>query len=255
MFVDCYERREVLYNILSQDLKVKYKRTYFGYIWSLLNPLLQLAVLSVIFSHIVRLGMKDYILYLFSGLLAWMFFQNSCVASSMAFLENENFIKKVYLPKLIFPLSKICLKSIDFLFSLVALGMIGLLLGFEFGQAAFSLPMAILSLFLFTLGLSLVVAIATVYFRDIQYLLGVFLQLLYFATPVLYPMHILPEKYQLLLHLNPVFIQIRLFQKLLYFNEMPTLMQWGSAWMVALISITAGLGLLFALEEDLVFRM
>src|SRR5882672_5965498 len=97
--IDSYQYREVLYNLLARDLKVKYKRTYLGYFWSLLNPILQLAVLTLVFSHIVRLGIKDYTLFLFAGLLAWTFFQSALTMASTSLLENENFIKKIYLPK------------------------------------------------------------------------------------------------------------------------------------------------------------
>ena len=252
---ECYAFREVLFNILSQDLKVKYKRTFLGYLWSLLNPVLQLAVLTAVFSHVVRLGMKDYTLYLFSGLLVWTFFQTTTTAASTALLENENFIKKVYLPKMLFPLSKLCLKAIDFVFSLVALSVIGAVLGFHFHATVIYLPAAILIFFTFTLGMAISLSILTVFFRDIQYLLNVFLQLLYFLTPIIYPISALPDEYRRYLNLNPLVPEILLFQKLIYYGEFPTGMEWGVAAGLALVSIAIGWILLNLFEEDLVFRM
>jgi ABC-type polysaccharide/polyol phosphate export permease len=253
--LDCYHYREVLYNILSQDLKVKYKRTFLGYLWSLLNPVLQLALLTVVFSHIVRLGIKDYTLYLFSGLLAWIFVQTSLITSAVSILENENFIKKIYLPKILFPLSKVCLKGVDFLFSLVALSFIGLVMGFPFRPTLIYLPAAMTSLFFFTLGLGMMFSVLTIYFRDAQYLLGVGLQLLYFATPILYPITALPEHYRPYIALNPLVSQIQIFQKLIYSGELPTLNEWGLAFGIAFMAFAVGSIALLWLEEDLVFRM
>lgn len=254
-FKELYQYREVLVNILSQDLKVKYKRTYLGYFWSLLNPTLQLLVLAAVFSHIVQKEIKEYTLYLFSGLLAWNFFQATVTASSTALLENENFIKKIYLPKLIFPLSKLCLKAIDFLFALVALSVIGILLGFSVKTTILLLPFAILLLFTFTFGIGLLVSVATIYFRDIQYLLTVFLQLLYFATPIMYQESLFPEKFRMVLRINPLLIIINLFHKLVYEGVIPNAMEWLSAAGLAISFLGAGLYLLNELEEDLVFRM
>lgn len=245
----------MLRNILSQDLKVKYKRTYLGYFWSLLNPILQLTVLATVFSHIVRQGIRDYTLYLFSGLLAWNFFQSTLQTASMCLLENENFIKKIYLPKMIFPMSKLCLRAIDFLFSLVALTVIGLVIGASFKVTFLLLPFAIVLLFSFTLGFALLVSVGTVFFRDIQYFLTVFLQLLYFATPIIYPVDLLPEKYAFLLRLNPVFSQITLFHRLIYDGVVPTAQEWGSALAVSFFSLLLGLTVMRKLENELVFRM
>jgi ABC-type polysaccharide/polyol phosphate export permease len=252
---DCFHYREVLYNILSQDLKVKYKRTALGYLWSLLNPILQLTIMTVVFSHIVHLGMKDYTLYLFSGLLAWLFMQTSFLTSATSILENENFIKKIYLPKMLFPLSKVCLRSVDFMFSLVALGVIGLFSGFPFRPTIIMLPAAIACLFVFTLGVSMLLSIATIYFRDTQYLLSVFLQLLYFATPIIYPVTALPLNYQPYVALNPFVSQITLFQKLIYAGQYPSAPEWGLAWGLAIFAFSVGSFALLWLEEDLVFRM
>jgi ABC-type polysaccharide/polyol phosphate export permease len=253
--VECYKYREVFYNILSQDLKVKYKRTALGYVWSLLNPVLQLLVLSVVFSQLVKWKVRDYTLFLFSGLLAWTFFQSTLLSAANSFLENENFIKKVHLPKALFPLSKLGLRAVDFLFSLAALSVIGAFIGFSLKLSLLLVPVAILILFAFTLGLAILFAVLTVYFRDVQYLLSVFLSLLYFVTPIMYPLSSLPPRYHFVLTLNPLFAQINLFQKLIYEGQIPGPAEWGVALGTALISLAVGLVVLTALDEDLVFRM
>ena len=252
---DLYRYREVLWNLFQQEMKIKYKRTTLGYFWSLLNPILQLTVLAAVFSHIVKLAVKDYTLYLFSGLLAWNFFQATTQTSASALLENENFIKKIYLPKFLFPLSKLCMRSVEFLFSFVALSLLGSFIGFKFKMTLLLLPLPILFLFIFTFGISLMVSVATIYFRDMQYLLTVFLQLLYFATPIMYPAELLPPNYLFALRLNPVYSQINLFHKLIYDGVIPTGTEWGVAAAVAFCVLGAGISVMRAFEYELVFRM
>jgi ABC-type polysaccharide/polyol phosphate export permease len=244
-----------LFNILSQHLKVKYKRTILGYVWSLLNPLLQLIVLTAVFSHVPKLGMPNYTLYLFAGLMPWTFFMNAVMASSTSLLENESFIKKVYLPKVVFPLSKVLLMGVDFLFSLVAISLIGLAIGFRFHATVALLPLAILILAIFVTGVSMFVSVATVFFRDVQYLLSVFLNLVYFLTPILYPLSVLPEKYRTILAFNPLSVFIDLFHKLIYFGELPSMLEWSSASLLALTMFLGGLVVMIVADEELVFRM
>ncbi len=252
---DCIRYREVLSNLFARELKLKYKRTFLGYFWSLLNPILNLAILSIVFSHFVGRGMKDYTLYLFSGLIAWSFFHSSLMASSSSLLENEGFIKKIYLPKIIFPLSKIYLRALDFGLSFLALTLIGLILQMPFHATLALVPVATLLLFIFGLGLSMVVAVATVYFRDVVYLLTVFLQLLYFVTPILYPENALPANYLPYLQLNPLYWQINLFHHLVYYGTIPSVFEWSMGVATAGLSLGAGVLVLVGLEEDLVFRM
>ncbi len=252
---ECYKYREVLYNLLSRDLKVKYKRTLFGYFWSLLNPILQLTLLSAVFSHIVNLRMKDYTLYLFSGLLGWTFFQSAITMASVSFLENENFIKKIYLPKILFPLSKVLLRGVDFLFSLLALCLLGIFLGFPFKSSWMLLPGAVSLLFIFTVGICLISAVLTVFFRDVQHLMQVFLQLLYFATPIIYPLSALPPRYQQVMQFNPLVSQLVIFQRILYDGHSPSGTEWAVALLVAFMSLTLGLLVLWQFEEELVFRL
>ena len=254
--LECVQYREVLRNIISQDLKVKYRRTILGYVWSLLNPLLQLLVLSVVFSHLLgRFGVENYAHFLFSGLLAWMFFQQSMSMGAISLLQNENYIKKIYLPKLIFPLSKLCLRGIDFTFSLLALTVIAWVGGFALRWTFVLVPLAAGLLFLFTLGLSVVAAILTVYFRDVEYFLSIFMQMLYFLTPILYPLSSLPEAYRPWIQLNPLYAQINLFQQLIYFGRVPSGAEWAMAAAGSAVSMVMGLFLLRAFEDDLVYRM
>ena len=252
---ECFAYREALFQLLARDLKLKYQRTSLGYAWSLLNPVLQLTVLTVVFSHIVRLEMKDYTLYLFSGLLVWQFIQTSLMTSAPAFFEQEAFIKKIYLPKILFPFTKVFMRFFDFMLALLALTFIGIIAGFPFKETVLYLPIPVILSFGFTLGASILVAIATVYFRDIEYLIQVFLQLLYFATPILYPLHLLPERYHLFVKLNPIYTQVNLFQHLIYAGTLPSSGEWLAATLVTVVTLGLAIWLMAKTENELVFRL
>ncbi len=199
--------------------------------------------------------MRDYTLFLFSGLLAWTFFSNTVTSASVSLLENENFIKKVYLPKVIFPLCKLLLCGIDFLFSLAALSILAIFLGFKFYASVVLLPLAMLNFAAFVLGCSLIASVVTVFFRDTQYLLTVFLNLLYFLTPIIYPATALPESYQKWMALNPMTIQVNLFHKILYFGTFPTAADWLPAIAMSAVTLFGGLAILMSVEDEVVFRM
>lgn len=254
-FKEVYQYREVLWNLFSQDFKVKYKRTFFGFFWSLLNPICYLLVLSAVFSNFVRLGTKDYPKYLFAGLLPWMYFQSSISSCVTAFIDSENFLKKVYLPKALFPLSKTLIRSFDFLISFFALLILGGLTGFGLSWECLLLPLAILPFFFFTLGAGVLASIVTVYFRDMVYLMNIFLQLLYFLTPILYPLSSMPPKYRMVLQWNPLTSLIGIFQKLIYENQIPTPSEWAIAYGIAFTFLIGSLLILNAKEQDLVFRL
>jgi ABC-type polysaccharide/polyol phosphate export permease len=246
---------EIFSNLLSQEMKLKYRRTYFGYLWSLINPLLHLIVISFVFSHIVKWPLKNYTQYLFSGIFVCTFFQGAVFQSATSLIENEAFIKKIYLPKFLFPFTKTTFNFIHFLFSLVVLMAVGFLMGFEVHWTVFLLPLAFIPLFIFTLGISTLLSVLTVYFRDLQQMLGVFLQLLFYATPIMYPATALPENYQGLLQFNPFYSQVVLFQKLIYFDTIPTSLEWSVASVTAIAFLLLGLFSLQITEDQLVFEL
>jgi len=198
---------------------------------------------------------KDYTLFLFSGLLVWNFFSTALIVGSYSFLENEHFIRKIYLPKLLFPLSKVLYRLVDFLFSLMALSLLGWVLGYSLRPTMIWLPPAIVLLFFFVLGLSLIGAVLTAYFRDVQYLIQVGLQMLYFASPILYPIEMMPENLRWVLQANPLCSFLLLFQEIIYVGQAPSLVQWGMATGMTLAAMGIGCLVLFYTEHKLVFRL
>ena len=141
------------------------------------------------------------------------------------------------------------------MFSLLALTLIGWILGFAVTWTMALVPFAMALLFVFTLGLGIIVSVLTVYFRDVEYLLNLFLQLFYFMTPILYPLSAMPEHYRIWANMNPLYAHLNLFQTLIYSGKVPSIQEWGVAGLGALISLGLGFVVLNTLEDDLVYMM
>jgi len=257
-FAKLYAFREVLRNLVSSDMKLRFRRSFLGYSWSLLYPMLTMLILAAVFSKIMKFGSaSDMILYVFAGLVPWNFFVGSCLAGGNSILTNEALLKKIYLPKLIFPVSVVLARFVDFLFNLAALFIIVSFISFKPSWALLFLPAACVVLFLFIEGVTVALAAINVYVRDATHLMSVVLQLAFYATPIIYreDMEVLSPKVRQLLEFNPLVHIIRLFHSILAEGLAPTLEQWGMAVGVAIVTAGVGHWIFMRLERHLIFRL
>lgn len=258
---DLYGSREVLRNLISSDLKLRFRRSVLGYSWSLLYPMLTMMLLALVFHKFARgsapgITHKDYVLYVFSGLIPWNFFIAACQSCGISLLNNELLMKKVYLPKLVFPYAVLFARFIDFLFNMVALFVIISLFTFRPSFALLSLPLVFLLLLIFMAGISMALCAVTVYVRDAVHLTGVLMQVVFYGTPIIYMKELLSEYwYYQYFELNPVVHFIRLFQVVLYEGQMPSVQQWGLAAAIALGTFLLGYTVYQRLSRNLIFRL
>lgn len=220
-FKELYKYRYLLYELVVRDIKKKYRRSVLGVLWSVLNPLLMMAVTAMVFSTIFRFSIKNYPLYLLIGQIMFTFFSESTSFSMASILENGSLLKKIYIPKYLFPLSRVLSSCINLLFTLPALIVIILVTGMNisFGTLTFAVPLVLL--FFFCLGFGLLLATLAVYFRDIIHLYGVFISLASYTTPIFYPENIVPPEYSWLLGFNPLYYFCKAFRASLYSGMMP----------------------------------
>ncbi|KKK88954.1 hypothetical protein LCGC14_2737980, partial [marine sediment metagenome] len=221
-FGELFASRNVLWQLVAQQLILRYRRTALGYLWTLINPLLMMSIMALVFSTLFNADLKTFAVFLFTGMIPWNFFSSVVTQSGTSFINNEGLIKKIYLPKIIFPLSITSALLIDTVFSFFALFIIILTLGSPLSWAVLFIPIAFLLLFLFTLGIGLITSIATVYFRDLQYVILIIMQALFFLTPILYKPDALKGKVAWLITLNPVVPFIDLFRAPLYLGSLPS---------------------------------
>ena len=254
-YKELYERRAVLWILVWQQLVLRYRRTLLGYLWSLINPLLMMSIMSVVFATLFKADLKTFTVFLFTGMIPWNFFSSVVTQSSGAFLQNEGLIKKIYLPKIIFPLS-VCLSLfIDSMLSFFTLFIIIIIIGAPLSMADFFIPIAYCLLFFFAFGIGLIMSVATLFFRDLQHIIIIAMQGLFFLTPIFYKRGALSGKVQFLVNLNPLSTFIELFRTPLYLSELPTLMVVIKALIYSLTAMIIGLLFFLRQEKKLIYRL
>ncbi len=244
----------VIQNMVMQELRVRYQRSIIGFFWTLLNPLLMMAILSLVFSVLFR-GIENYQVYLFAGMVPWTFFSGAVNECAVCIMANEGLIRKIFVPKLVFPLSRVLINLVTLLLSMVCLFALLWPLGARPSWPMLLLPAAILVFIAFTLGMSLIVATANTFFRDCQHLVAVFFQAWYFATPILYRAVDFPATTQWRFRINPAYYFIELFHDLIYYGRWPQLSSWLLATVIALASLGIGYAIFKSQEDKMVFRL
>lgn len=211
---------DLLYLLTRKEFTLKYKRTILGIFWSLLNPILLAVVFAIAFKIFMRFKIENYLFFLLSALFPWSWFQASLIISARSLLDNVSLIKKVIFPRPYLVCSVILAQTVHFLSTFPILifcsyfYMDGPTLAWLVG-----IPLLLTTQFLLTFGMTLVVSIANTFFRDIEYLIGVGLNLLFWGTPIVYPMQSVPEKFQFLFLLNPMTSLMHSWRELFLYNQ------------------------------------
>jgi len=238
---ELFRYRDLIRALIVRDLTVRYRRSAIGFLWTMLNPLLMMLVLEVVFSTLFRFEVKDYPVYVFSGILFWNFFSQSVVSSMNSLKGNAALLQKLPVPKAVFPIATILSGVVNLLFALVPLGIILIWTGHRISAALVFLPVGIAAAAIFTLGVGLLLSPLAVFFSDVVEMVGVLLTLLMYLTPVFYPMSILPLRFRSIVEWNPLQIILRIFREPIYDCRIPDLSY------ILLAAAAAGLALLFGM--------
>ncbi len=192
--------------ILTQkEMKVRYKNSFLGYLWSVLHPLAFALIFFVVFKVIMRIEMKNYSLFLIAGLFPWQWFSTSVNGAATVFIGNASIVKKMNFPRNVIPLALVAQDMLHFILAIPVL--IFFMAVYKKSPSLswlYGLPMLLFIQFLMTYGASLIVASTNVFFRDIERLVTIFTMLLFYCTPIIYPVTMIPEKYRELVNLNPL---------------------------------------------------
>ena len=191
--------------LVSRDFKAKYKRSILGVFWSFLNPLLTMIVQYVVFSNLFRFDIPYYPVYLISGIIVFNYFSEACGMALTSIIGNASLITKVYVPKYIYPLTRILSSLVNLLISMIPMFMVVLISGLRPTKAYLLIPFILVCLALFCLGLGMLLSAAMVFFRDIQFLWGVLTMIWMYLTPIFYPESILPDEVAWVLKINPLY--------------------------------------------------
>ena len=196
--------RPLLNELISRDIKIKYRKSVLGVLWTLLNPHLMMIVLSVVFSNLFRFDIENFPLYLLSGQIIFNFYNDATSTAMSAIVGNAALIKKVYVPKYLFVISRVFSSFINLMASFTALMLVMVATRAELHWSVILSVIPLALLMLLSLGIGLILAALTVKFRDIMHLYSVFTTVLLYLTPVIYPMSILPEWLEKVVLLNPL---------------------------------------------------
>lgn len=224
---------ELLKTSIKKEFRGKYKKSFLGVLWSFLNPLFQLIIYAVVFSFVLRQEIDNYVCFLIIALIPWNFFVFSVNQSAISIWGNFNLIKKVYFPREILPLSVVTSNCISFLISLVLVFAFIIFTGVGFSASILLLPVAIVIEYLFVAGMGLIVSSLTVYFRDLEHIISVGLNMLFYLTPIVYSIDFIPSHYLVFFKLNPMFHIINVYRDILYYHRIPDLASLGILFIVS----------------------
>ncbi len=215
--------RDLLFELIKKDLKVKYKRSMLGVFWSILNPLLMMVVMSIVFSYLFRFEIKNYPVYILSGIIFWNFFSTSTNLSSFSLISNASLLKKVYFPRAILVISVVLSQFINLLYALIPLVFIMIIFKTPVDLSIIFIIFPLLFLLLFTIGISLILSILSAYFTDIGYIYQIILLAWMYLTPIFYPASIVPDKYKIFLLINPIYHILTNIREIIYYGTLPTM--------------------------------
>lgn len=221
VFKNLYNYRELLKTSVKKEIRGKYKNSFLGVLWSFLNPLLQILVYAIVFPLILKNNEKNYVIFLCCGLIPWTFFSTAITRAAFTMIENGNIIKKVYFPREILPISIVTSEAINFLISTIIIIVFVLVYGVGITGFVLYYPIIFIVQYILILGISFVVSSITVYIRDLQHLIGVALQLLFYATPIVYNANTIPENFKWILNLNPMTYVINAYRDIFYNQVAP----------------------------------
>jgi lipopolysaccharide transport system permease protein len=214
--------RELFSQLVSRDIKLKYRRSVLGYLWSVLSPLFSMIIMTIVFSQMLARGVENFPIYLLSGSLLFSFMSGAASRAIPSVLGAAALLKKIYVPKYIFTLASVTSELVTMVFSLGALVIVVLATGQRLTWRVLLIPVPIIELYIFSIGLGLFLAQAMVFFRDVQYLWSVFSAAWMYLTPIFYPISILPDWLRALVTtFNPMYYYITSFRAFILAGSQP----------------------------------
>ena len=237
-----WKYRDLLKLLVSKNVKLKYRRSWLGYVWSILNPLLIMIIMSIVFSTMFDRNIDNFPVYLFCGQLLFNFMNTATTQSIFAITSNAPLLKKTYVPKYVFVLSKVTSCLVDLLFSLGALVIVIICTGARVNWYALLFPFVLVQLYVFCVGLGLFLAQANVFFKDTQFIYGAVTVAWMYLSAIFYPLEMLSDNVLWLVkHFNPMYFYIGQFRDLVYYGRMPGPMIILAGCGAALLALAIGM--------------
>ncbi len=237
---ELYHYREFLKTSIRKEFRGKYKKSFLGVLWSFINPLLQLLVYALVFPFIMRVKVENYTMFLIVALIPWTFFNSTVCQSTSTIIASSGIIKKVYFPRAILPISNVTSNFINFLISCIIIIIALFISGMGLGASIIYLPIVMFLQYVFSLAISFILSSVTVYIRDLEYFVNVLMMLWFYLTPIVYEVSMIPEKFRMILNLNPMVHIITAYRDILYYQKAPDLKAIGILFVICFILLFVG---------------
>lgn len=246
MIKELYDYREMIISLVRKDLRGRYKGSVLGFLWTFINPLLQLGVYTLVFSVILNSTIDKFYLHLFVALIPWMFFSASLTGGASSILASKDMVKKIYFPREVLPIAYVMSAFVNMLFCFVVIFVVILVSGTPLNfKAILCLPIIMIVEFILAMGGAMLTSALTVYLRDLEYILGIITMAWMYMTPIMYSVDIVPKHLLPIFYLNPMTPIIIAYRDILYYSKVPEL----GTLLHALV-----LGLFILIIGTLVFR-
>jgi ABC-2 type transport system permease protein len=239
-FVELVRYRDLLGLLVNASIKTRYKRSALGVVWTLVNPMLTMLVMAFAFSHLLRVAVQNYPVYVLSGLIFWNFFVQTTTSAMHSLIWGGSLIKRVYVPRTIFAAAATGNGLINLSLALIPLTAIMLVTGQPFSTTLWFVPVAVLLLTVFTLGVALLMSAIAVFFVDVVDMYQIFVAAMFYLTPIMYPANILPPAYVWYLNLNPLYHLLESFRRPILLGMLPGPKTVAAAVASAVVALALG---------------
>ncbi len=244
-----YNYREFLKTSILKDFRGKYKKSILGVLWSFLNPLFQLIIYSLVFPHIMGNRIENYTVYLMIGLMPWTFFNNTIIQSAACIVTNGGIIKKVFFPREILPISILTSNLVNFLITQIIVFIALIFSGIALTDAVLFFPVVVIMQYILQMGFAFIFSSITVYIRDVEYIINIFMMLMFYLCPIVYEPSMIPNNLLKYFKLNPMFDIISFYRKILYEGTIPNMNDVLKIFIVCFVILVFGYSVFKRLEK------
>lgn len=250
---ELYNYRQMIYSLVKRDLRGRYKGSVLGFLWTFINPLLQLSVYTVVFSYILRAGIEDFYLFLFVALIPWLFFSTCLQGGASCIFAQQEMVKKIYFPREVLPLSFTLSQFVNMLLTFIVIFAVLIVSGHGINiHAVVYLPLIMIIEFILALGVTFLASSITVYFRDLEYILSILGMAWMYMTPVVYSIETVPEQLRPIFMANPMTPIIVAYRDILYYKQVPQVSTLLHAALLGCVVLVVGVVVFGKLKKNFV---
>ena len=221
---EIYQYRQMIFSLVKKDLRGRYKGSVLGFLWTFINPLMQLVVYTFVFTYIMNAGIPKYYLYLFVALVPWIFFSSAITGGSSSVVAQKDLIKKIYFPREVIPISYVTSCFVNMLLCFCIIFPVMIVAHVPINPLALlCLPVIMIVEYFLALGVAMLASAVTVYFRDLEHILGIVTMIWMYLTPIFYSVDMIPQRLRFVYHINPMSSEISCYRDVLYAGRVPDL--------------------------------